>query len=75
MAEAEAHEEDFRLAGGAERGAGEAGELFLGGTGGRAADLLAVDEKEFAAVVFLEDEGVSVRKLGFCECDSWFHVA
>ena len=75
VAEAEADEPELRLAGGTERGAGEAGEFLLGGAGGGAADLLAVDEQGFAAVVFLEGERAAVRKLGFCESDSWFHGA
>ena len=68
-------EPDLRLAGGTEWGAGEAGEFLLRGAGRGAADLLAVDEQGFAAVVFLKGEDVAVRKLGFCESDSWFHGA
>ena len=73
VAESETGEPDLRLARGAERRAGEPGELLLGGAGGGAADLLAVDEEGFAAIVLLEREDVPVRELGFCESNSWFH--
>lgn len=75
VAETEAGDPDFRLADGAEGGAGEAGEFFLGGAGGGAADLLSVDDEGFAAVVFFEDQRASVWELRFREGDSWFHEA
>ena len=75
VAEAEADEPEFRLAGGPERGAGEAGEFLFGGAGGGAADLLAMDEQGFAAIMLLKGERAAVGKLGFCESDSWFHGA
>ena len=65
VAEAEADEEEFRLAGGAERGAGEAGEFLLGGAGGGAADLLAVDEQGLSAVVLLKREHAAIGQAWF----------
>ena len=75
VAKSETGEPDLRLAGRAERRAGEAGEFLLRGSGGGAADLLAVDEQGFAAVVLLKGKDVAVGELGFCESDSWFHGA
>lgn len=75
VTEPETGKPDLRLACGAEWGACEAGEFFLGGAGGRAADLLAMDEQGHASVVFLESQGVAIWKFGFCEGDAWFHEA
>lgn len=73
MAESEASEPDFGLAGWAEGGACEAGEFFFGGAGRWATDLLAVDDERQALVVLLELEGIAVRKSGFSERDARFH--
>ena len=55
----------LRLAGWPEWCAGQPGELFLRGACGRAADLLAVNQQEFAGVVLLQDEGASIRECDF----------
>lgn len=75
VAEAESAKPDLRLAGWAKWGAGEAGEFFFRRAGGRAADLLAMNEQRFTAVVFLEGEDVSIGELSFGESNSWFHGA
>jgi len=67
MAKAEADDENLGLAGGPERGAGEAGEFGFDRLGGGAGDLLAVDEQVMAPVVFLQDELGAVREFGFGE--------
>ena len=65
VAESDAHEPQLGLACRTEGRAGEPGEFLLGGTGGGSADLLAVDDEGFAAVVFLEAQRAAVRKRGF----------
>jgi hypothetical protein len=75
VTEPKAHEEDFWLAGRPEGCAGEAGEFFFSSAGGRAANLLTVDDERFPRVVFLQGENIPIWELGFCEGDSWFHGA
>jgi len=60
VAEAEAGKPDLRLARRPEGGAREAGEFFLGGAGGGSADLLAVNEEGFAAIMLLKREDVTI---------------
>ena len=73
VAEADADEPNARLASWAKRCGGELCKLFLCGSGGRPADLLAVDDEIVAAVVLLEGEGAAIREDGFCQINSWFH--
>ncbi len=73
VAEAKAREPDLWLPRRPERGAGKAREFFLGGAGGWTANLLAMDEQGHPSVVFLEGQGVAIRKFGFCESGAWFH--
>ena len=75
VAEAEANDPQFRLAGRSERGAGETGKFLFRSASGRAADLLAVDDQGLAPVMFLQGERAAVGQHGGGEGDSWFHGA
>ena len=60
---------------GAEWRSGELRQLLIGGSRGRAADLLAVDDEIAASVMFLEFQWAAVFECGFSQGDAWFHVS
>ena len=73
MTQAEPREPKLRLPRRSKGRAGQPRHFLFHLTRRRPANLLAVDDKRFPAVVFLQGQHATLGQRDFGECDAWFH--